>query len=125
MTLQQHQVLATLSGGYPRRGGRLVTRYSPVRRFTPAPKGSFSLDLHVLGAPLAFILSRDHTLSVKLRCDGAFGYAPHLSKTDPPLVDKFQYNTPASACQVGGENLVEPRGLEPLTSCMPYRRSPN
>ena len=36
----------------------LLTR-SPL---SPAPKGRFSLDLHVLGAPPAFVLSQDQTL---------------------------------------------------------------
>ena len=39
--------------------GRLHTRYSPVRRFLPE---GISLDLHVLGLSLAFILSQDQTL---------------------------------------------------------------
>ena len=42
--------------------GRLSTRYSPVRRSTQVPKHPFSLDLHVLGTPPAFILSQDQTL---------------------------------------------------------------
>ena len=36
----------------------LLTR-SPL---SPAPKGRFSLDLHVLSAPPAFVLSQDQTL---------------------------------------------------------------
>jgi hypothetical protein len=36
----------------------LLTR-SPL---SPAPKGWFSLDLHVLSAPPAFVLSQDQTL---------------------------------------------------------------
>ena len=48
--------------------GRLPTRYSPVRRFpclesTEASTKHFSLDLHVLGTPPAFILSQDQTLN--------------------------------------------------------------
>ena len=49
---------------YPSGGGRLPTRYSPVRRCTPTPKGGFSLDLHVLGMPPALILSQDQTLQL-------------------------------------------------------------
>ena len=37
-----------------------------MRRFTRSPKGTFSLDLHVLGTPPAFILSRDQTLVFNL-----------------------------------------------------------
>ena len=36
--------------------------YSPVCRFTPPPKESFSHDLHVLSTPPAFALSQDQTL---------------------------------------------------------------
>src|SRR5439155_22486735 len=46
----------------------LLTR-SPL---SPAPKGWFSLDLHVLSAPPAFILSRDQTL----REDGSPALVP-------------------------------------------------
>jgi hypothetical protein len=59
-----YAVLAHLSVSYPPDRGRLPTRYSPVRRFTPTPKGGFSLDLHVLGMPPAFILSQDQTLQL-------------------------------------------------------------
>ena len=63
-----YQVLITVSSGYPFVQGRLPTRYSPVRRF-PFNQASeefvlnFSLDLHVLGTPPAFILSQDQTLN--------------------------------------------------------------
>ena len=66
-----HRSLIVLSVGYLRVVGRLHTRYSPVRRspamycYTPLP-----LDLHVLGLPLAFILSQDQTL----RCTIVFAY---------------------------------------------------
>ncbi len=41
--------------------GRLHTRYAPVRR-SLSGKPDIPLDLHVLGLPLAFILSQDQTL---------------------------------------------------------------
>jgi hypothetical protein len=41
----------------------LLTR-SPL---SPAPKGWFSLDLHVLSAPPAFVLSQDQTLREVVR----------------------------------------------------------
>jgi hypothetical protein len=62
--LPVYAVLAHLSVCYPPDKGRLPTRYSPVRRCTPAPKGGFSLDLHVLGMPPALILSQDQTLQL-------------------------------------------------------------
>lgn len=62
---KDHEALIPVSRGYSSVGGRLRTRYSPVRRF-PAPEGTFSLDLHVLSLPLAFILSQDQTLHCKV-----------------------------------------------------------
>ena len=41
--------------------GWLHTRYAPVRH-SQGPEGPFPFDLHVLGLPLAFILSQDQTL---------------------------------------------------------------
>ena len=37
-----------------------------MRRFTQEPKPLFSLDLHVLGTPPAFVLSQDQTLQLIL-----------------------------------------------------------
>ena len=64
----RYEVLIIVSNGYPSVRGRLPTRYSPVRRFPLNPLTeiaviSFSLDLHVLGTPPAFILSQDQTLN--------------------------------------------------------------
>jgi hypothetical protein len=53
-------VLARLSPCCPPARGRLHTRCAPVRRWCCHP-----LDLHVLGPPLAFILSQDQTLHCK------------------------------------------------------------
>ena len=66
--MRLYEVLIPVSRGYPSARGRLPTRYSPVRRFplwssTEASVQSFSLDLHVLGTPPAFILSQDQTLN--------------------------------------------------------------
>ena len=56
-------VLIFISKGYPPVKGRLHTRYAPVRRSPTSSKlDSLPLDLHVLGLPLAFILSQDQTL---------------------------------------------------------------
>ena len=67
VTLRRYEVLIIVSNGYPSAKGRLPTRYSPVRRFPlnlsfEESVISFSLDLHVLGTPPAFILSQDQTL---------------------------------------------------------------
>ena len=74
-----------VSTGCPPRRGGLHTRCAPVRRSHP-PEGGIPLDLHVLGLPLAFILSQDQTL----RCSIAlpfvsslflgFRYTPALSR---------------------------------------------
>ena len=60
----QYQVLAPLSRCYSQLQGRLPTRYSPVRHFTLPVARDFSFDLHVLGTPLAFVLSQDQTLQL-------------------------------------------------------------
>ena len=59
-------VLVEISLRYPPVKGRLHTRYAPVRR-SPAAYcyALLPLDLHVLGLPLAFILSQDQTLHCK------------------------------------------------------------
>ena len=53
--------LIQVSLGYSPAIGRLHTRYAPVRR-SQGCKHPLPLDLHVLGLPLAFILSQDQTL---------------------------------------------------------------
>ncbi len=78
-----HPVLAPVSRGYPRPRGRLPTRYSPVRRCTRHPKVTFSLDLHVLGTPPAFVLSQDQTLQFKPSRVGALARHCPASRTDP------------------------------------------
>ncbi len=78
-----------------------------MRRFTRTPKGTFSLDLHVLSALLAFILSRDHTLSVDYFL-AAFRYTIHFSKIDLWNLKQDKYNRTSSSCQD-----IDPR----LTNC--------
>ena len=68
VSVARYEVLIPVSRGYPSARGRLPTRYSPVRRFPLNPSTevsvmSFSLDLHVLNTPPAFILSQDQTLN--------------------------------------------------------------
>ena len=60
--IRGHSVLAAVSSSYPDLRGRLVTCYSPVRRFTH-PK-AFAHDLHALSTPLTFALSQDQTLQL-------------------------------------------------------------
>ena len=57
--------LIHVSMGYTPVQGRLHTRYAPVRH-SCIPEGTLPFDLHVLGLPLALILSQDQTL--RCRC---------------------------------------------------------
>ena len=57
----RHGVLPGVSTGCPPDEGWLHTRYAPVRH-SRGPEGPLPFDLHVLGLPLAFILSQDQTL---------------------------------------------------------------
>ena len=89
--LRHYEVLFIVSNGYPSVRGRLPTRYSPVRRF-PLKESSedsslrFSLDLHVLGTPPAFILSQDQTLN---KC-----YMKEISLfSNPVMDDAFRVST--------------------------------
>ena len=82
-----YAVLAPVSKCYPPVRDRLLTRYSPVRRWNVSlPSEEFRntspLDLHVLSTPPAFVLSQDQTLmfnplSLQLRLN--FGLAKALS----------------------------------------------
>ena len=60
-------ILIPISRGYLSVKGRLHTRYAPVRR-SCTPERALPLDLHVLGLPLAFILSQDQTLHCIFVC---------------------------------------------------------
>ena len=60
-TRPAHAVLAPVSRGCPPAGGWLHTRYAPVRHCR-RHCCQRPFDLHVLGLPLAFILSQDQTL---------------------------------------------------------------
>ena len=71
-------MLPPVSQGYPADRGGLHTRYAPVRHSHP-PEGGLPYDLHVLGLPLAFILSQDQTL----RCSIDF-LVCFLSISGPP-----------------------------------------
>ena len=66
--MMHYEVLIEVSLGCPSVKGRFPTCYSPVRRFpslqsTEVSISDFSLDLHVLSTPPAFILSQDQTLN--------------------------------------------------------------
>ena len=50
-----------ISPDYPPLKGRLYTRYAPVRHSCVSEE-TLPFDLHVLGLPLAFVLSQDQTL---------------------------------------------------------------
>ena len=66
----------------------LLTR-SPL---SPAPKGRFSLDLHVLSAPPAFVLSQDQTLREELSAskkEASFRHLELVLKVSPEGDDRF------------------------------------
>ena len=63
--LWAYGALIRISPGYSPVKGRLHTRYAPVRR-SQVSEETLPLDLHVLGLPLAFILSQDQTLHCKV-----------------------------------------------------------
>ena len=90
--LRSYAVLARVSPGYPPLQGRLPTCYSPVRRFTNRPKATFSLDLHVLSTPPAFILSQDQTLQLKI-----------LTATDRLWVDSDAFEIKFLTASPGGD----------------------
>ena len=61
----RHGGLDPVSRTCPPGRGMLLTRYAPFRRSPPQDRRrsrALPLDLHVLGLPLAFILSQDQTL---------------------------------------------------------------
>ena len=74
MTREYHGVLHQVSLAYPPLGGMLHTRYAPVRH-SCTPERALPFDLHVLGLPLAFILSQDQTL----HCNSTFCVPPGSS----------------------------------------------
>ena len=86
-----YAVLADVSICYPPVWDRLLTRYSPVRRWNTIfhPEGlptASPLDLHVLSTPPAFVLSQDQTLMfnpyVSLELLDALAKAPHSVPRD-------------------------------------------
>ena len=68
-SLLSYGVLIRISPGYSPVTGRLHTCYAPVRRSHTILLPYLPLDLHVLGLPLAFILSQDQTLHCKRMFD--------------------------------------------------------
>ena len=65
--LADHRVLASVSRGYPRLAGSLITCYSPVRHATHL--AAFTFDLHASSTPPTFVLSQDQTLHLKSSSD--------------------------------------------------------
>ena len=78
----------------------LLTR-SPL---SPAPKGWFSLDLHVLSAPPAFVLSQDQTLREDLlrrrKANAIFKVGFELKVFLPKKGDGFIVTSQAKAGEV-------------------------
>ena len=83
--------LIQVSLGYSPAIGRLHTRYAPVRR-SQKSKPFLPLDLHVLGLPLAFILSQDQTLHRRIFNNIATIHikSPALKK-NPGILTQFSF----------------------------------
>jgi hypothetical protein len=99
-----------ISRGFPRLSptfGQVPTRYSPVRRWTP-PEGDAPLDLHVLSAPPAFVLSQDQTLS--------FRSEPRTHPIPPEISPRRQRTGPPAH--------YPPRVVRPQATDQSPRRSP-
>ncbi len=78
--------LIHVSMGYSPVKGRFHTRCAPVRRSSAESKLSpLPLDLHVLGLPLAFILSQDQTL----HCRFLYNISPSTTKHVPGPVYRY------------------------------------
>jgi hypothetical protein len=102
--------------GYPSVIGRLHTRYSPVRH-SHESKLSIPFDLHVLGLPLAFILSQDQTL----RCNIKVKYFPRSDVTQFfTCVSSLFYLFPIFSMNlVRLPAIVPPHLLQPLAKRFP------
>ena len=77
-------VLIYVSTAYPPAIGRLHTRYAPVRR-SCVTEVTLPLDLHVLGLPLALILSQDQTL--RCICSITCLFRPRLFSCEIDIVN--------------------------------------
>ena len=84
-TQRDHRVLASVSRGYPRLKGSLITSYSPVRHFTRL--ATFTCDLHASSTPPTFVLSQDQTLHLKcwIRPVSTHGFRRRWLATPVPL----------------------------------------
>src|ERR1043166_1049964 len=81
---QGHQVLASVSRGYPCLQGSLITCYSPVRHFTRL--ATFTCDLHASSTPPTFVLSQDQTLHLEGAFDPVSGHSP--TRLPPRRLDR-------------------------------------
>ena len=106
--------------------------YSPVRHFT-TPK-SLSFDLHVLGAPPAFVLSQDQTLKILLLFTRAttsthfffcrfIGYAIVKERLNREVVQDTgaYWECQGNLREIDGPNIFFlSRGLRDGTGAVPY-----
>ena len=99
-----HPVLAPVSRSCPGPGGRLPTRYSPVRH-SCTPEGALPFDLHVLSTPPAFVLSQDQTLRFEPCADAT------RSRASRPVVRKRSARRTASSAIDGKYESGRPIGL--------------
>jgi hypothetical protein len=111
-----------ISRSFPRLSrcpGQVPTRYAPVRHYPRAEtRGPF--DLHVLGAPPAFVLSQDQTLSLVPRrprsglTRRAFGSTASLHKAGPQgIAPKGRSPAGLPRQALKGDRLEAPRPAPP------------
>ena len=124
-TRPAHAVLAPVSRGCPPAGGWLHTRYAPVRH-CPGHCCPKPFDLHVLGLPLAFILSQDQTLHCKYhsrraaRCRTARHCRPAFRPGPLPKSPSAQRTCPP-VCPGGLPQCLRNTCLKTNPGCFPLR----
>jgi hypothetical protein len=80
---------------------RLHTCYAPVRR-SLSPERNIPLDLHVLGLPLAFILSQDQTLHCIKILNVCLSQLPKIKSTQSPKRPRKKF----AICHIISKNFV-------------------
>ena len=108
-TIAEYPVLATVSGSYPKEGGRLLTCYSPVRHSHQNRKRKWiPFDLHVLSTPPAFVLSQDQTLRKKTNSKN---HQPNTKNNVPANPPKKRGSQPNKTTHTHQKSEHRPNGI--------------
>ena len=113
--LVDHRVLASVSRGYPRLAGSLITCYSPVRHFT-RPK-TFTYDLHASSTPPTFVLSQDQTLHL-LCCECSSGIRIMVARSTCNLDTLLSEGSVETTCATGSRLRIRVQRTNPRLSGM-------